>query len=988
VATAKKPGTTTIAHPRLLIAGGVIVVVIIAIMVAARFWTEVLWYRSVGASDVYFTRLVASLVLLVVFGVLMGVGIGINIWVAQRMHASARGVHTPWPLRRAAAIIPAVVIGFFAGMSATSHADMVLAFLNRTPFGQTDPYFGIDLGFYVFSLPWWQYVCAMLMTTLVIGGIAAALAHLVIGSIRQSPIRVHQPSGDGATAPDFEFHNPFGRSAQAHLSVMVGLILVVLGVQSLLARYAYSYSGNGLFTGINYTDDHSRIIARLVIAIIAFICAVVFFVNAFLRRWPIAVSAVVLMIVSSLVIAVIYPMAVQRFFVKPDEPIVEKPYIANHITATRDAYGVENTQITDYSAQTTTSAGQLKADAEALPGIRLMDPTVIAQTFEQLQQVRGYYSFPPTLNVDRYTINGHETDAIVAAREIDQSGMPDQSWNNVHTVFTHGFGMVAAYGNQRQANGEPSWIVGDIPPTGAITQTQPRIYFGERTNTYAIVGAPAGAAPVELDTPGGGTSSNGTLNTYEGTGGVPVGGAWHRLLYAVRFTDLNLLLSDRVNPASKILYDRTPAQRVAKVAPWLTVDSSPFPAVVNGRIVWILDGYTTSDRYPNSQQTTMPTPAGASAYGVSGQQLNYIRNSVKATVDALDGTVTLYAWDPTDPILQTWEKTYPGLLQPKSAISPDLLSHLRYPTDLFSVQRQILGRYHTTDPNTWYQQSDLWQVPNDPVSDTTQQQPPYYLSIKWPGDSDPVFSQTSVYVPSSRQNLGAFLAVVADASSPDYGKIRALKLSDTQQISGPSQAFNAIKTDQDVADQLLPFTTNGSATAIYGNLLTLPLGGGLIYVQPIYTQNNTSGGTGSYPVLRFVAAMFGNQIGIGDTLQSALNSVFGGDAGASTGEEVTPSTGGDGSTSTPPATTQPSTAAPTTGAPSTAAPSTGAPATSAPTGAATPSTPQQQAQADLQAASAAFDAAQTALKNGDLATYQSQIAIAQQKVAAAQSALG
>jgi len=959
VAVVKKR-VSALNRSRWWLVGGVVVVAIIAVVVAARVWTEVLWYRSVDAQTVYLTRLGASLGLFAVFGVLMFAAIWANVLVALHLGQKApeaRSAAPVWLKRRVFLLVPALFVALMAGLSTTAAADLVLAWLHRSGFGITDPYFHKDIGFYVFSLPWWQFVASMVMATLVIGGIAAAILHLVTGSLRTAPIRVRPPASDTAAAPDIEVTNPFGRAAQSHLSVVVGLVLIVFGTQRLLGRYAYSYSDNGLFTGIGYTDLHSRVIAQLVMAIIAFICAAVFFANAYLRRWPIAVSAIVLMVVSSLVISVAYPMGVQRFFVKPTEPIVQAPYIAEHIAATRAAYGIDGTAITDYSAQTEATAGQLKADAEALPGIRLMDPSVVAPTFEQLQQVRGYYTFPPELDVDRYTVDGQSTDAIVAAREIDQTGMPDQSWNNVHTVFTHGFGMVAAYGNRRQPSGEPSWLAGDIPPTGVLGEMQARIYFGETTTQYAIVGARPGADPVELDTPGGGTSSAETRNTYDGSGGVPIGGWWHRLLYAIRLTDLNILLNQRVNPASKILYDRTPQTRVAKVAPWLTIDSDPFPAIVNGRLTWMIDCYTTSSRYPESALLNLSSAASDSsaAPGTASTPVNYIRNSVKATVDALDGTVTLYAWDDTDPILQTWMKVFPGLLQPKASISPDLLSHLRYPQDLFKIQRQVLGRYHTTDANTWYQQSDLWQVPVDPrPTSNNQKEPPYYLSIKWPGDTGPVFSLTSAYVPSLRQNLGAYLAVVADASSPDYGKLRVLRLSDTQQIAGPGQTFNAISTDQAVADKLLPYIKNGSAETVWGNLLTLPLGGGLIYVEPIFTQRvGQSGSTGSYPVLRFVAVRFGDQIGIGDTLQQALDIVFQGDAGASTGEQ-------------PPTNTTPP---PDTGTPPTAP-------------------DQTTAQAALQAASDAFAAADAALKAGDLAEYQRQIAIAAAKVAEAQAALG
>jgi len=936
----------------------VIIALIILISLAVRIITELLWYGSVDATGVYWTRLLAGIGLFAAFGVATFIVVGASLFVALRERTPQGRVEIMGVKmnRWLVILIPAAIIGIGIGWLARGGIDTALGWWSRVNFGTVDPTFGKDISFFVWTVPWWHSVASLTMTVLVLTGLATGLLFLL--SLQSSPVTVRATQKDGVVTPEVQVSNPFTTRMRSHLSVIIALMLVVYGWQCLLTRYSYTSMDNGLFTGIGYTEQHARLIARLIVAIIAFICAVVFVVNMKVQRWLLSVTSLILMLVSAIVVSGVYPAVVQRVSVAPTEPIVQAPYIANNIAATRAAYGIDNVEITDYSAKTTVAAGQLMADAEALPGIRLIDPAVVNPTFEQLQQVRGYYSFPSKLDVDRYTINGKMTDAIVAAREINQSGIPDPSWNNIHTVYTHGYGMVAAYGNLRQSTGEPMWITGDIPPVGALEQTQPRIYFGEQSTTYAIVGALPGADPVELDTPGGGSGQPETRNTYDGTGGVAIGNWFVRALFALRYSDLNMILSERVNANSRILYDRTPEERVQKIAPWLQVDSDPFPAIVDGRLVWILDGYTTTDKYPNSQDTTL----GNSGYG---ENINYIRNSVKATVDALDGTVNLYAWDTTDPLLQTWMKVYPGILKPKSDISPDLMAHLRYPQDLFDVQRAMLARYHMTDPNTWYQQSDLWQIPENPQN-TGSEEPTYFLSIKWPGDTAPVFSQTAVYVPNKRFNLGAYLAVVADASSPKYGTLRALKLSDTQQIAGPGQTYNAIVTDQKVADLMLPYTRSGT-TPIYGNLLTVPLGGGLIYVMPIYTQaqNSTSA---TYPLLRFVAVRFGDAIGIGNTLQEALDYVFQGDAGANTGEEQA----GEQPTTNPsdqtPA-TNPSDQTPTT----------------TPTMPVTGNAAAQQALAD---AEAAFEAADAALKAGDLAGYQAQMAIAQQKVQEAIDALG
>ena len=515
-------------------------------------------------------------------------------------------------------------------------------------------------------------------------------------------------------------------------------------------------------------------------------------------------------------------------------------------------------------------------------------------TFEQKQQVRGYYSTAPVLDVDRYDIDGQERDLVLGVRELDQNGLPDDSknWANLHTVYTHGYGMIAAYGNQRPAGDgpqvtgdEPAWAETDIPPQGrpAPTSTSPRVMRAGSTSartaptTRSWARHPARTAISNWTCPGGadGEAGGDRTTTYDGPAGVPVGNLLNKVLYAMRFGDTNLILSGRVHENSKILYDRNPRTMVEKVAPWLTVDEDPFPAVVDGRVVWLLDGFTTTDRYPLSQRGSFSdmtrdalAPSNPSFQTLPTDEINYMRNAVKASVDAYTGKVTLYAWDEEDPILQTWMKAFPDTVEPKSAIPPALLEHMRYPEDMFKVQRFMFAKYHVTDADDFYKQNDQWEVPNDPNAGASLQ-PPYRLTVDTPsGGNVPTFSLTSVYVPSKRQNLAAFLAVDADASQKDYGTMRVLRLGSSTQIPGPGQIANQIGSDEEVKRVLLPFTNNANATVLSGNLLTLPVGGGLLYVQPLYTQRTT--GEGNYPVLRFVAVSFGDRVGVGTTLGEAV----------------------------------------------------------------------------------------------------------------------
>lgn len=939
--------TTNVAAPKrsallltFLIAAGLVAVYAVFTMV----WTDKLWYDAVGYSQVFNTFLWTQVGLFAVFGLIMAALVGLNIWLAFRLRPKTRRTGPSAVLDRyrdlfeeriwLAIGVPAALLGVLAGMSALGELQTFLGWENATPFGFTDPKFGLDASFYVFTYPWVRFVTSFFFTGLITCLLVALLAHSITGALNVG--RLVRGDAEGP--------------AGVHLSVLAGLALILFGIENLLDRYSYLVKQGELFTGLHFTADTASITAHFIIAIIAFICAALFFVNAFWKRWIVPLVGFVMMIVAALIIGMIYPMLVQTFGVKPDEPDVERPYMEQHINTTRKAYGIDGVKITEYSAVTDVSAGQLKADAAALPGIRLIDPAVVGPTFEQLQQVRGYYSFPSALDVDRYTIKNVETDAVVAAREMDLTGVPDPNWANIHTVYTHGFGLVAAYGNRRQASGEPEWIARDIPPVGELDEHEPRIYFGERSTTFAIVGRLDGQEPIELDTPGGGQGGGERNNIYAGKGGVPIGNWFTRALYATKFLDMNIMLSDRVNANSKILYDRTPKERVQRVAPWLDVDSNAYPAVVDGRVVWIVDAYTTTGTFPNSQTVALqPATSDTQSSSVGMQadkKINYIRNSVKAVVDAYDGTVSLYAWDEDDPILKTWMKIFPDTVMPKSAISPDMMAHLRYPEDLFKVQRTVLGRYHMQNPDTWYKQNDLWRVPNDPVAGANNQQsqePPYYLSIKWPGDQKPVFSQTSVFVPNNRDNLAAYLAVNADATSPDYGQLRVLRMSDTKQIDGPGQTFNAINTNPLVAEKLRPFLNQGASGAIYGNLLTLPLGGGLMYVQPIYAQR--SGSSGSYPALQFVVVRFGEHIGIGNTLQEALDQVFKGDAGSSTDEQPGEKPG-------------------------------------------TGQVDQQKVNQSLQRAQTAFAQAESALKAGDLGTYQQKIKEAREAVQEAWKAMG
>jgi uncharacterized membrane protein (UPF0182 family) len=938
----------------------VIGVVLVTFGLFTNFWTDWLWYSSIDYRRVFTTELTTKALLFLVFGVLMAAAVAGNMWLAyrnrpvypavspeqQNLERYRQGVE---PFRKILVIGVPALFGLLAGSSAASEWETFLLWRNGEPFGERDPQFGRDLSFFIFDYPWWRFLISFAFGVIVLSLLASVVAHYLYGGIRL------QTPGDRTT-----------RAARIQIAVLLGLFVLFKAAAYWLDRYGLAVKEGELITGLTYTDVNAVLPAKTILVFIALICAVLFFVSAFQRGWLWPLAGLGLMVISAIIIGGVYPAIVQQFQVRPSEASKEAPYIQRNIDSTRESYDIADADVTEYAAETDVAAGQLRADAETIPGIRLQDPSRVSTTFQQLQQIRGFYRFPDPLDIDRYTIDGEKRDVVVAVREVDLAGVPQdqRNWINDHAVYTHGFGFVSAYGNTRTAEGEPDFNVRNIPPQGDIGEFEPRVYFGERSPTYSIVGGAEGSRPQELDFPDeSGTGQ--TNNTYQGEGGVPVGSLFNRLLYAVKFQEGNILLSNFVNSESKILYEREPRERIEKVAPWLTLDGDPYPAVVDGRIVYIVDGYTTSNDYPYAarrtlEETTEDSVTATSRTGTvvaqAPEEVNYIRNSVKATVDAYDGTVTLYEWDQNDPVLKAWRKTFPGTVQDREDISDELLQHLRYPEDLFKVQRELLSRYHVTDPQAYYGGQDFWKVPPDPTTTAgDQDQPPYYLTLQMPGQEAASFSLTSTFTPAARPQLSAFMSVNADpASGEDYGKMRVLRLPRNTTVPGPGQVQNQFDSDPEVSSQL-NLLRRGNSEVVSGNLLTIPVGGGLLYVEPVYVR---AAGGESYPLLRKVLVAFGDRVAFNDTLQLALDDLFEGESGTDT-EETTPTPPpADGTTPPPPA----------------------------PGGATNPNV-----QAALAEAQAALAAADEALRAGDFTAYgqaQAQLRAAIERALAAEVAAG
>ena len=887
----------------IVVALAVLAVIIIAFFAFASVYADVLWYQQVGFVGILMTEWIAGGAFFIGGFVAMAVPVWISIAAAYRLRPVYvrlnaqvdRYRQVVEPLRRVLTWALPAVFGLMAGLTTVSNWQTALLWYNSTPSGTTDPQFGLDVSFYMFELPFYQAAVAFFSAVVLLCLLVGLVTNYLYGSIAlaRRELRV-------------------AKAARVQIAITASLYLALQAVSIWLDQYATVFNASGLLTGASYTAVNATIPALQIISAIAALVALLFLVTAFTGRWRIPFVGTALLIVSSLILGLAYPWIMQRFIVDPSERSLEAPYIARNIDLTRQAYGVSDLEAIPYNAVTDVAPGALRADAETTASIRIIDPDLVSASFAQLEQFKQYYAFTPNLDVDRYDIDGTSQDSVVAVRELNQAGIGDsQSWYNNTVVYTHGYGLVAAFGTQRTVEGQPVFLEAGIPSTGDLGEFEPRVYFGENSPIYSIVGGPDGTSPVELDYPSSSTAEGQAYTTFAGDGGPKLDNAFTRLIYALKFQSEQIILSDAVNNDSQILYDRNPLTRVAKVAPYLTLDRDPYPSVVDGRIVWIVDGYTTSNNYPYSRTESLSavTSDQQAATGVFAlDNINYIRNSVKATVDAYDGSVTLYAWDEKDTVLQTWQKVYPTNLKPISEMSGELMSHVRYPTDLFKAQRAILGQYHVTDPGSFYSRDDAWITPTDPTAgaDTTRFQSPYYLTMKVPGAENPAFSIYSTFIPdatgtSSRNVLTGYLVADSDAGAEagkpdaDYGKLRLLTLPKDITVPGPGQVQNNFNADPDVSKEL-NLLSQGSTNVLKGNLLTLPVGGGLLYVQPVYVQST---GNTSYPLLKKILVAFGDKIAFEDTLTGALDVLFGGDAtGGASVDVPTNNTPGDPDTST------------------------------------------------------------------------------------------
>jgi len=948
-------------------------------------YVDWLWFGELGYRSVFTTQVVTRIVLFFVVAILFGAVIFAALALAYRtrpVFVPTNGPDDPVAAYRTAVMarprlvgigVPAF-IGVLAGFVAQSYWGTVQLFLHGGAFGITDPQFGIDLGFFAFDLPFYRLVLSYLFVATFLAFVASLLSHYLFGGIRLA-------GRSGALS----------RAARIQLITLLGLLILLKAVAYWLDRYELlsHTSGDKPFTGAGYTDINAVLPAKLILLAIALICAAAVFSAIFLRDLRIPAIGVVLLLLSSLIIGAGWPLLVEQISVRPNAAQKESEYISRSITATRQAYGLTEKSVTyrDYAGNAQATAQQVAADRATTSNIRVLDPNIVSPAFTQFQQGKNFYYFPDVLNMDRYrSKDGNLRDYVVAARELNPDRLIDnqRNWINRHTVFTHGNGFIASPANTvrgvandpNQNGGYPEFLAsvvganGSIDSPGPAPLDQPRIYFGPViANTpadYAIVGKNGEDREYDYE------NNVETKNyTYTGDAGVPVGNWMARSVFAAKYAERNFLFSNVIGSDSKIVFNRDPADRVKAVAPWLTTDTAVYPAIVNKKMVWIVDGYTTLDNYPYAKLTSL-SAATTDSNEVAlnrlqpDKQVSYIRNSVKATVDAYDGKVTLYAQDEQDPVLQAWMRVFPDTVQPKSDITPELQEHLRYPEELFKVQRSLLAKYHVDDPVTFFSGSDRWDVPLDPNPTASSYQPPYYIVAKDLAENNgqASFQLTSAMNRFQRDFLAAYISASSDPET--FGQLTVLTIPG--QVNGPKLAFNAISTDTAVSQDLGVIGRDNTNRIRWGNLLTLPMSeGGLLYVAPVYASPGTGDVASTYPRLIRVAMMYNDKIGYGPTVRDSLIDLFGPGADATaTGPASTEAPAGKPAAAPPPANQQPSASPPANRPGQSPQAQPEAPAAVPPAG---PTQLSGAKAAALQDVNAALDALQTAQRSGDFAKY-------------------
>ncbi len=930
----------------------VVLVGFLSLRSLAVLWTDQMWFHSVGYGSVFSTLFFVKAGLVVVFGAIFFVLMWGNLLLTERFGARdlsfepedevVRRFQTlvrPYYKRIYAAI--ALVLGLVAGLNSVSQWNTFLLFIHSKPFHVIDPLFRKDLSFYVFTLPFISFIVTWSVVSLFVVLIITAGFHYLNGGIRA--VR-----GTPHVSP----------RVKAHLSVIGAAIALMKAIGYLIAKWELVNSTNGYVQGASYTDVHARMPAMTILFYLSLAAAVILLVNVRSRGWSLPAVAVGLWVFVSLVIGVLYPTLLQALKVSPSQATLEAPYIARNIMATRSAFGLDKVALHNFAGAQTISDQQVAADKATLNNIRLWDPSsqIALETTIRLQSIRSYYTFS-TLGVDRYKINGKVTPVLIGARQLNSSSLPSPSWVNTHLQYTHGIGVAAIAANTAVPDtGNPVYDVSDVPPVstnGMPKLTYPQIYFGINLSGWVVANTKQSELDYQVDS---GVNAGQPVEThYKSTGGVAVGGIFSRAALALRLGNFNFLISSQITPQSRVLFVRDVQQMAQKAAPFLSFNSQPYSVIADGSVQYVLDGFTTTSQYPYSEN------AGGLSVNEGGlpSNFNYVRNSVKVVINAYTGSMKFYDVDPSDPILQVYRAAFPKMFLPLSAMPQAIRTHLRYPSDLLSVQAATLGAYHITSPTSFYSASDKWEISpstgagppsqalaqsvrtdnaGNVVSTSLTPMSPVFQVAALPQTKNQQLLETIAYVPSGNsgtvQGLTAFIE--ATSNENDYGKLNLYVTPRGTSVTGPAQADSEMEQNKTVSSTISLLDQHGSQVLL-GNNLMVPLDESVLYIRPLYISSTSN----SLPQLKYVIAVFNQDVDIEPTLAAALSKVLG--ANVSVGPSG--STGG----------------------------------TTTPTG--------KTAKDYLKQAAADYSAAQAALTAGDLGTYQTDVQDMEAQLLLAQAAL-
>ena len=843
----------------------------------ATFFTNYLWFDSVELNSVWLKIILTKSALVAATSLLAFAFIFINLRLAVRATPVMdifESFESQDPLSRFREFFNerflkyrlwgAIGLSLFLGAGASQLWEQVLLFLNQKSFGITDPVFQYDVSSFIFGLPLYRLFVSWAFQLVIFSSFIIILFFIATGALQLRPGRLPEVSS----------------GAKAHLSVLLAFIAILKAFAYRLDSMELLYSPRGKVFGASYTDVVAHLPALNLLILISLFGAVLLLVNIRRRGWLLPATAISLWLAVSIIVGGVVPAAIQRFRVVPDELNKELPYVENHINYTRLAYGLDIIEEKSFEASPNLTDNDISDNSQTVDNIRLWDPTVLAETYSQLQEIRAYYALDE-VDVDRYRINGELTQVMVSARELDQTNLPAVGWVNERLQYTHGYGVVFSPANNVASQGQPDFYVKGVPATTTVSELeveQPRIYFGESAESveYVVVNSLQDEVDYPLSTEG----QSVAYTNYSGDGGVGIGSFFRRLGFALRYSELNLLISNQLSDDSKLIMERNVVSRVKKAAPFLYTDNDPYLALIEGNLFWIIDMYTVSDKYPYAQPADTRRINENSGLPIN---FNYLRNSVKAVVNAYDGTMNFYVVDEEDPLISSYNDIFPNLFTPKSAMSTELLEHIRYPEDLFTIQSDMYRDYHMTDPRVFYADEDPWVIPSD--SSTTPRvatlrgefteigfKPmlPYYLLMSLPGESDLSYLIFQPFNPENRPNMQSFL--VADADPENYGQLIDFRLPKGEFVDGPSQVATRINQDPDIS-QIFTLLDQQGSSVIKGNLFVVPINQSILYYQPIYLQGEQN----PLPEFKFVVVVFQDRIIMEESLSEALATVFGGD---------------------------------------------------------------------------------------------------------------